>query len=126
MKNDALDLLLNSLKKHGIEKGAVVSKEGDLISANFQIENSEFFATTSSLIYGSAEKTSLEFKKGIPENIIIETKNTTVILRGAGKVLLIAFAQKNLMNKETLHEINATSQKLENLLYIKDIYLTFQ
>lgn len=124
MKEDAINSILNSLKEHGIDS-AIVSKDGEFISSNIKLEDYEMFATTTSLIYGSAEKASLEFKKGIPDNITIETEKGSVVLKGAGKGLLIALFQKNLQLENTMQEINNASKKIENHLYIKDIYLTF-
>lgn len=121
----AIENVLNSLKNFGIESSAVFSKDGDIIANNISLENPEMFATTTSLIYGSAEKGSLEFRKGIPENIIIESKNSIIVLKGTGKGLLITSFQKNLQLERVMQEINNASRKIETLLYIKDIYLTF-
>jgi predicted regulator of Ras-like GTPase activity (Roadblock/LC7/MglB family) len=116
---DIVDKILTDLKKvGGVEACAAASRDGLLIRGILQKEQfAESIAAMSATMLGAAETATIEFGKGIPQRVIVETANGRLIAAGAGpKALLIV-----IVNSETglgliLLELEKAATKLKELL----------
>ncbi len=116
---EILEKILNDLKHiGGIEASAVASRDGLLIcstvSKNFHAET---FAAMSATMLGAAETATTELGKGIPERIIVESRNGKIIATGAGsKALLMVMTEHDAGLGLILIEVAKASEKIKEAL----------
>jgi len=89
---EMLEKVLTDLKRTGdIEASAIVSRDGLLMASDIHGSvHAETFAAMSATMLGAAETAVSELKKGIPDRVIVESKQGKIITTGAGpKALLV-------------------------------------
>ncbi len=113
-----LEKILNNLKNiGGIEGSAVASRDGLLIYSTLTKSNAETFAAMSATMIGAAETATTELGKGIPDRVIVESKNGKIIGTGAGsKALLIVMTEPNASLGLILIETAKASEKIKEVL----------
>ncbi|MDF1558029.1 MAG: roadblock/LC7 domain-containing protein [ANME-2 cluster archaeon] len=90
---EMLQEILIELKNLGsIEACVIASRDGLLMSSEMpQGVVDETFAAMSATMLGAAETATSELNKGLPNRVIVESKNAKLICMGAGpKALLVA------------------------------------
>lgn len=116
---DMVDKILADLKKvGGVEACAAASRDGLLIRGILQKEQlAESIAAMSATMLGAAETATIEFGKGIPHRVIVETDNGRLIAAGAGpKALLIVIVNSETGLGLVLLELEKAATKLKELL----------
>ncbi|MDY6958764.1 MAG: roadblock/LC7 domain-containing protein [Halobacteriota archaeon] len=116
---DMLDKLLDDLKRVGnIEASAVVSRDGLLMASDIPGGvHAETFAAMNATMMGAAETAVSELKKGIPDRVIIESKEAKVIVTGAGqKALLVVMSRPEAGLGLILVEMEKVTEKIKELL----------
>ncbi len=111
--------VLTDLQKiGGIEACAVISRDGLLIRGILQKEQfAESIDAMSATMLGAAETATIEFEKGIPQRVIVETTNGRLIAAGAGsKALLVVIVDSNAGLGLILLELDEAAKKLKELL----------
>ncbi len=119
MLKEDLEMVLAQVKKAGgVEASAVVSRDGLLMASNLSSGvHGETFAAMSATMLGAAETAISELKKGVPDRVIVESKEGKVIASGAGpKALLVVMADADAGLGLILVEINKASEKIKALL----------
>lgn len=116
---DMVDKILNDLKRvGGVEACAAASRDGLLIRGLLQKEQfAESIAAMSATMLGAAETASIEFGKGIPHRIIVESEKGRLIAVGAGpKALLVVIVNTDTGLGLILLELEKAAAKLKELL----------
>ncbi len=116
---EMLEKLLGDLKRVGnIEASAVVSRDGLLMTSDISSGvHAETFAAMNATMMGAAETAVSELNKGIPDRVIIESKEAKVIVTGAGpKALLVVMSRPEAGLGLILVEMEKISEKLEGVL----------
>src|SRR3990170_1931522 len=116
---EILDKILKDLKNiGGIEASAVASRDGLLIYSDVSKKlHAETFAAMSATMVGAAETATTELGKGIPDRIIIESKNGKIIATGAGqKALLIVMTESDAGLGLILIEVGKAAEKIKEVL----------
>ncbi|MBI4362220.1 MAG: roadblock/LC7 domain-containing protein [Euryarchaeota archaeon] len=116
---EMLEKILNDLKNVGdIEASAVVSRDGLLMASNITGSiRAETFAAMSATMLGAAETATSELKKGIPDRVVVESKEGKVIAAGAGpKALLVAMARPEAGLGLALVEMEKAAEKIKQIL----------
>jgi len=116
---EMMEKILNDLKNVGdIEASAIVSRDGLLMASNISSNvRAETFAAMSATMLGAAETALSELKKGVPERVIIESKEGKVIAAGAGpKALLIAMMRPEAGLGLALVEMGKAAEKVKQIL----------
>jgi hypothetical protein len=116
---EMMEKILNDLKNVGdIEASAIVSRDGLLMASNISSNvRAETFAAMSATMLGAAETATSELKKGVPERVIIESKEGKVIAAGAGpKALLIAMMRPEAGLGLALVEMGKAAEKVKQIL----------
>ncbi len=104
---------LNNIK--GIEAAAAVTRDGILMNSTMA-KSAETFAAMSATMFGAARIAAIEFGKGIPNRVIVETKNGKLIAAGAGtKALLVVMARNDSSLGEILFEMTKASEKIKEV-----------
>lgn len=114
-----LEKILNQLKNiGGVEASAVVSRDGSLLySTMSQKQSAEKFAAMSASMMGAAETAATMLGKGIPDRIIMESKQGKIIGTGAGaKALLMVMTEPYAGLGLLLIEIAKASGKIKQVL----------
>lgn len=116
---DMVDKILVDLKKvGGVEACAAASRDGLLIRGLLQKEQfAESIAAMSATMLGAAETATIEFGKGIPYRVIVESEQGRLIAAGAGpKALLIVIVNSDTGLGLILLELEKAAVKLKELL----------
>ncbi|MDY6964935.1 MAG: roadblock/LC7 domain-containing protein [Halobacteriota archaeon] len=116
---EMLEKLLVDLKRTGnVEASAVVSRDGLLMASDIPSGvQAETFAAMNATMMGAAETAISELQKGIPDRVIIESKEAKVIVTGAGpKALLIVMTTPDAGLGLILVEMNKIAEKLIEVL----------
>jgi len=102
----------------GIEKSAIASRDGLIIFSTLSEQQfAERFVAMSAIMMGAAETASNELGMGIPNKIIIESKNGKIIGTGAGtKALLFVMTRPDASLGLVLIEMIKASEKLKQVL----------
>lgn len=114
-----LETVLAQLKRTGdVEASAVVSRDGLLMASDIPAGiYAETFAAMAATMLGAAETAVAELKKGIPERLIVESKEGKVIATGAGpKALLVVMTSPQAGLGLILVEMSKASEKIKVLL----------
>jgi len=114
-----LEKVLTDLRRTGdIEASAIVSRDGLLMASDIpESVHAETFAAMSATMLGAAETAVAELKKGIPDRLIIESKEGKVITIGAGpKVLLVVLTAPEAGLGLILVEMERATDKLKGML----------
>jgi predicted regulator of Ras-like GTPase activity (Roadblock/LC7/MglB family) len=116
---EVLNSILGILKNtRGVEASAVASRDGLLICSTIpKKQRAETFAAMAATMVGAAETAASELGKGIPERIIVESKQGRIIGTGAGdKAFLIVMTQNDVRIDVILEEIARASEKIKQVL----------
>ena len=116
---EMLDTVLKELERAGgITASAVVSRDGLLMSSSLMGDvRAETFAAMSATMYGAAETAVSELKKGVPERVVIESKDSKLIASGAGpKALLVVMTEANVGLGLVLVNMGKAADKIKELL----------
>lgn len=119
MLKEDLEKVLAQIKRTGsVEASAVVSRDGLLMASDIPPGiHGETFAAMSATMLGAAETAISELKKGVPERVIIESKEGKVLATGAGaKALLVVMTSPDAGLGLILVEMTKASDKIKALL----------
>lgn len=102
----------------GVEASAVASRDGLLICSTIpKKQHAETFVAMSATMIGAAETATTELGKGIPDRIIVESKNGKIIGTGAGsKALLLVMAQPDAGLGLVLIEMAKAAEQIKEIL----------
>lgn len=94
---ELLEKILSDLNSLGnIEASAVVSRDGLLIAANIPGGVlAETFAAMAATMLGAAETATTELNKGLPNRVIVESKNGRLVCMGTGSRGLLVVLTKS-------------------------------
>ncbi|MDI6859688.1 MAG: roadblock/LC7 domain-containing protein [Methanocellales archaeon] len=119
-KAEILEKALKDLKGGGdVEASAIVSRDGLLMASGFaqRSYSAETFAAMSATMLGAAETATSELEKGVPDRIIVESKEGKLIATGAGpKALLVTITNPGAGLGLILLEMEKTADKIKGLL----------
>ena len=115
---EMLEKILNDINNiGGVEGSAVASRDGLLICSTLKKSHAETFAAMSATMMGAAETATTELGKGIPDRVIVESKNGKIIGTGAGsRALLIVMTEPNASLGLILIETAKASEKIKEVL----------
>ncbi len=113
---ESIEKILKDLNNvRGIEASAAISREGILLTSTMS-KNQDAFAAMSATMFGAAQIAAIEFGKGIPKRVIVETKNGIIIAGGIGsKALLVVMARNDSNLGEVLLEMVKASKELNDI-----------
>lgn len=102
----------------GVEASAIASRDGLLIFSTIpKTQHAETFVAMSATMMGAAETAAIELGKGIPERIIVESKNGRIIGTGAGpKALLLVMTQPDAGLEVILVEMAKAAEQIKQIL----------
>lgn len=102
----------------GVEASAVASRDGLLICSNMPKKHqAETFIAMAATMVGAAETVTAELGKGIPDRIIVESRNGGIISIGAGpKALLLVTTDPNAGLGLVLSEMTKASEQVKQVL----------
>lgn len=116
---ELLEKIMNDIHNiGGVEASAVASRDGLLIYSTLsQKQHAETFAAMSATMLGAAETTSTELGKGIPERVVVESKDGKLVVTGAGpRALLIIMTEPDAGLGLILVEVEKASEKIKKTL----------
>lgn len=116
---EMVETILNEINKAGgIEASAIASRDGLLILSTLSEQRlAERFVAMSATMMGAAETAASELGMGIPDKIIIESKNGKIIGTGAGpKALLFVMTSPDASLGLVLNEMIKASGKIKHVL----------
>ncbi len=116
---EMVETILNEINKAGgIEASAIASRDGLLILSTLSEHRlAERFVAMSATMMGAAETAASELGMGIPDKIIIESKNGKIIGTGAGpKALLFVMTSPDASLGLVLNEMIKASGKIKHVL----------
>ncbi len=119
MTKGILEKVMNKMKSvGGVGATAVASRNGLLICSNVRRkQNAETFAAMLATLLGAGETATSEFGMGIPDRIIVESKQGAIITTGAGsKALLMVMINSNAGLGLVLAEVEKASKEIEQIL----------
>ncbi|MBU3968359.1 MAG: roadblock/LC7 domain-containing protein [Euryarchaeota archaeon] len=113
---ETIDKVLHDLNNtQGIEISALLSRDGLLISSTME-RNADTFAAMSATMFGAAVIAAVEFGKGLPDRVIVETKLGKLIASGAGqKALIIVMARDDSTLGQILIEVSKASDRINKV-----------
>ncbi len=102
----------------GVEASAIASRDGLLMSSTMtQKHHAETFAAMCATMIGAAETATTELGKGVPDRIIVESKNGKIIGTGAGgKALLLVMTQPDATLGLVLMEMTKAAEQIKEIL----------
>ena len=102
----------------GVEESAIASRDGLLICSTIsKKQHAETFVAMSATMMGAAETATTELGKGIPDRIIVESKNGRIIGTGAGpKALLLVMTKPDAGLGLVLVEMTKVSEQIKKIL----------
>lgn len=102
----------------GVEESAIASRDGLLICSTIsKKQHAETFVAMSATMMGAAETATTELGKGIPDRIIVESKNGRIIGTGAGpKALLLVMTKPDAGLGLVLVEMAKVSEQIKQIL----------
>lgn len=78
--------------------------------------NADTFAAMSATMFGAAVIAAVEFGKGLPDRVIVETKLGKLIASGAGpKALIIVMARDDSTLGQILIEVSKASDRINKV-----------
>jgi hypothetical protein len=117
---ELMEKVLKDISKAGdVEASAVVSRDGLLMAADFEHHSfsAETFAAMTATMLGAAETAISELKRGVPDRVIVESKEAKVIAAGAGpKALLVVMASPEAGLGLILVEMEKAREKIRALV----------
>ena len=116
---EMLDKVLSDFSKMGdIEASAIVSRDGLLMASNIpEGIHAETFAAMTATMLGAAETVVAELKKGVPDRVIVESKEAKLVATGAGaKALLVVMTAPAAGLGLILVELEKAAEKVKGLL----------
>jgi len=116
---ERIESVLAELKSSGdIEASAVIRRDGLMVASDFstKIEPATIASMAASLV-GTAETTSSELKRGVFQEIIIDSEKGKVVAIGAGKLaLLVSLVKKDGNLGFVLISMERAAKKVEDIL----------
>jgi hypothetical protein len=120
IKEDLEKVLMGLDKIGGVEGSCIASKDGLLIATNISDErHAETIAAMSATMLGAAETAANELKKGVPDKVIVETKEGKIVASGAGpKALLVVMANSEARLGLMLMEMVKAIEKIKVVIRV--------
>lgn len=116
---EELNRVLEELRKAGdIEASAIVRRDGLMIASDLpaRIESRTVAAMAAALV-GTAETCSSELKRGIFEEIVVDSENGKIVAIGAGKLaILVSLVQKEGNLGLVLLAMERAAKKIDSLI----------
>ncbi|MEM3407921.1 MAG: roadblock/LC7 domain-containing protein [Candidatus Micrarchaeia archaeon] len=114
---EQLSLVLKEIKSSGdVEASVIMRRDGIIISSDFQDISSKNLSVMSSLI-SVAELSSLELKRGVFQEMMIESENGKIILINAGKnAVLLSFVKKEGNIGFILITLESAAKKIQSII----------
>ncbi|MEM4134048.1 MAG: roadblock/LC7 domain-containing protein [Candidatus Micrarchaeia archaeon] len=114
---ERLSLILKEIKSSGdVEASVIMRRDGIIISSDFQNISSKNLSVISSLI-SVAELSSLELKRGVFQEMMIESENGKIILINAGKnAVLLSFVKKEGNIGFILITLESAAKKIQSII----------
>ncbi|MEM4589827.1 MAG: roadblock/LC7 domain-containing protein [Candidatus Micrarchaeia archaeon] len=114
---EQLSLVLKEIKSSGdVEASVIMRRDGVIISSDIQDVSSKNLSVISSLI-SVAELSSLELKRGVFQEMMIESENGKIILINAGKnAVLLSFVKKEGNIGFILITLESAAKKIQSIL----------
>jgi predicted regulator of Ras-like GTPase activity (Roadblock/LC7/MglB family) len=116
---EMMEQILKEINKTGgIDASAIASRDGLLICSSLsKQQQAETLVAMSATMIGAAEAAAYELGKGIPDNIVVESKNGKLIVIGAGpKALLLVMARPDTSLGLVLIQMKKASEKTIQVL----------
>ena len=116
---EMLDKALADLTRMGdVEASAIVSRDGLLMASDIpEGIHAETFAAMTATMLGAAETVVSELKKGVPDRVIVESKEAKIVATGAGqKALLVVMTSPAAGLGLILVEMEKSAEKVKGLL----------
>ncbi len=84
--------------------------------------NADTFAAMSATMFGAAVIAAVEFGKGLPDRVIVETKFGKLIASGAGPIaLIIVMARNDSTLGQMLIEVSKASDRMKDVFESWDL-----
>lgn len=118
-KIEMMEGILKEINKTGgIVASAIASRDGLLICSSLSDQQqAETLVAMSATMIGAAEAAAYELGKGIPDNIVVESKNGKLIVIGAGrKALILVMARPDSSLGLVLIQMKKASEKTIHVL----------
>ena len=116
---EQIEAVLAELKSSGdVEASAVIRRDGLMVASDLsaKIEPGTIASMAASLV-GTAETTSSELKRGVFQEIIIDSEKGKVVAIGAGKLaLLVSLVKKEGNLGFVLISMERAAKKVEEIL----------
>ncbi len=105
-------------KESGIDGTAIASRTGLLICSTLPDQHqAEILVAMSATMIGAAETAASELGKGIPDRVIVESRDGKIIGMGAGKkALLLVMAKPDVNLGMLLVELKKASEEVSQVL----------
>jgi predicted regulator of Ras-like GTPase activity (Roadblock/LC7/MglB family) len=116
---EMMEQILKEINKTGgIDASAIASRDGLLICSSLsKQQQAETLVAMSATMIGAAEAAAYELGKGIPDNIVVESKNGKLIVIGAGpKAFLLVMARPDTSLGLVLIQMKKASEKTIQVL----------
>ncbi|PKK86202.1 MAG: hypothetical protein CVT48_02160 [Thermoplasmata archaeon HGW-Thermoplasmata-1] len=112
------DILKGMLGTNGVEGGAVISRDGLVVSSALPKSiNPEIFSAMSATMMGAAETTFSDMGGFAPDSVIVRAKDVLLVAVGAGpEMLLVALASGDVDTDKILTHITKTEKKIRAVL----------
>lgn len=99
-----------------IKQAALITRDGVLINAIPEKTCTGISAAMMAASLGAAETAFAEFRKGIPDMIVLFLNGEKIIVKGAGtKMLLIAIFDNNVNDNIVLPQIEKTAEIIKSM-----------
>jgi len=120
LSGEDLDTMLSQLLRVGGIKAAVIaSRDGLLIRAMLPEAkgHEKTLAAMSATMLGAAETVMIEIGKGVPDSVIVDSKNGRMIAIGAGKrAILVGLTEEDATLGLALVELEKVAKELREKL----------
>jgi hypothetical protein len=116
---ELMEKVLKDISKAGdVEASAIVSRDGLLMASDIPREiHAETFAAMTATMLGAAETAIAELDRGVPDRVIVESKEAKVVAAGAGpKALLVVMTSPEAGLGLILVEMAKAGRKVKELL----------
>lgn len=111
-------VLSDLMKTGGIESSVIASRDGLLMASDMRKGDEETFAAMSATMLGAAETASVELEKGMPDRVIVESKDGKLIAIGAGpNALLVVLTPPDAGLGLVLVELGRAADKIKKIIF---------
>jgi predicted regulator of Ras-like GTPase activity (Roadblock/LC7/MglB family) len=115
-----LNEIIKELKDSGIvDAAAVIRRDGVLMVSSFpkQASGPDVFAMMSATMIGAAKNIAKKSAMSLPSRVIIDTKDGSIIISGAGTKALLVCSIRQSGDLQSIKEVlDAACEKIEQIL----------